>query len=132
MQPLESKKGQRQFLFFISFSWFCFLFCFCLALFSFFFFAQRAIWRRREKSNGHTLSFYIALEISFWPKKKLSEGRGLFRGNVFKNPARNRNAETESFFLFFHPCIIIIITLSFQVSFCVEILRSRCFLQPSI
>ena len=78
------------------------------------------------------VSIYIALEILFWPKNKLSEGRGLFGGNVFKNPARNRNVKTESFFRFFYPCIIIIITLSFQVSFCVGILRSRCFLQPSI
>ena len=129
------EKGPKAVSFFVSFSWFCFLFCFLSCFVFFFFFGQRAIWRRREKSNGHTLSFYIALEILFWPKKKRSERRGIFRGNVFKTPARYRNVKPEPVFLLFYPCIIIIIiiiTLSFQASFCVGILRSRCFPQPSI
>ena len=89
MQPLESKKGQKA----VSFFRFVFLVLF-FVLFCFrFFFAQRAIRRRRKKSNGHSLRFYITLEILFWLKKKLSEGRGLFRGNVFKNSARYRNVK---------------------------------------
>ena len=87
---LSRERAKRRFLFFVSFSWFCFLFCFVLF---FVFFAQRAIRRRRKKSNGHSLRFYITLEILFWLKKKLSEGRGLFRGNVFKNSARYRNVK---------------------------------------
>ena len=45
--------------------------------------------RRREKNNGCTLRFYNGCSgDSFWPKKKLLDGRGLFGDNVFKNPVR--------------------------------------------
>ena len=43
--------------------------------------------RRREKSNGCTLSFYNGyFEDRFWPKKLL-DAKGPFGSKVFKNPA---------------------------------------------
>ena len=42
-----------------------------------------------EKSNGCTLSFYSGyFGDSFLAEKTLFDGRGLFGGNFFKNPAR--------------------------------------------
>ena len=44
--------------------------------------------KRREKSNGCTLSFIMAaLEIVFG-RKKLLDAKGQFGNNVIKNPAR--------------------------------------------
>ena len=44
--------------------------------------------RRREKSNGCSLSFIIAtLEIVFG-RKKVLDAKGQFGNNVIKNPAR--------------------------------------------
>ena len=42
---------------------------------------------RREKSNGCTLSFYNG----YFGDVLLLDGKGLFSGNVFKNPARYIN-----------------------------------------
>ena len=107
---LSRKRAKRRFLFFFSFSWFCFLFCFVFVFV--FFFAQRAIRRRRKKSNGHSLIFYIALEILFWLKSKLSEGRGLFRANVFKNSARYRNVKLiQNHFSFFFILVSLLLLL---------------------
>ena len=48
--------------------------------------------RRREKSNGCTLSFIMATfdrksMATFWPKKLL-DAKDQFGNNVMKNPAR--------------------------------------------
>ena len=85
---LSRKRAKRRILFSFRFPGFVFWF----VLFSFFF-RSKSDKEEKKKSNGHSLIFYIALEILFWLKKKLSEGRGLFRGNVFKNPARYRNVK---------------------------------------
>ena len=63
-------------LFLVSFSWFCFFVLFC---FHFFFRSKSDKEEKKKKAMVTVIRFYIALEILFWLKKKLSEGRGLFR-----------------------------------------------------
>ena len=125
---LSRKRAKRRFLFFVSFSWFCFV------LFSFFFRSKSDKEEKKKKQWSQSQILYYFGDIIL-AEEELSEGRGLFIGNVrFQKFGQIQKCETdiESFFPFFHPCIISIIILSFQASFCVEILRSRCFLQPSI
>ena len=48
---------------------------------------------RRRKGGEEKKKRSVAtweMERSFWPKNKLFNGRGLFGGKVFKNPARDK------------------------------------------
>ena len=48
--------------------------------------------RKEEKRKKQLLHYYFFYNgyfaDSFWPEKKLLNGKGPFGGNVFKNPAR--------------------------------------------
>ena len=89
----------------------------------------REIKKKSKKKKGGEENIFM---VKYWlllfgPKITSWQKRSQFGSNAFKNPSRLVEMSKRtlvSLYNYYH--------FTFQASFCVGILRSRCFLQPSI